>query len=395
MEVGIIIIFIRIRAARIYATMTTTTTTTMGNASTTILRCPASWNAARDAAQRRSSARNASSSNRWCRTGRVVTACASRPDGPGRASKDPADFDNDYDAIREMLMRQKSSFQPGIATTLNWFSELAFGARKNREKLQPSLDALASIYGRFLDLIPYRRQNGSLPNASRGIEDALRRFRSRRASAAGQRRRRHVEEFWLARGVRDGFATCAMENVLALAMDFENGTVRCETDEDAVECLELAKDAEALCGRVESVATICLCSVPEAVKMAYSFPEILLTPSSAIVSRLSALKLTISGCDAGVIFRHDAASFLRRDVADIKVAYKTLQDAFPRVNIARLVEYDPSLLLIDVDVGIKALRELWKEDEFAQSDVDNPFFAEELALALKTLSGHGPEQYGG
>jgi hypothetical protein len=328
----------------------------------------------------------------WCGRGRGTTAHASPSDGPGRASKDPADFDNDYDAIREMLMREKSSFQPGIATTLNWFSELAFGARKNREKLQPSLDALASIYGRFLDFIPYRRQNGSLPNANRGIEDALRRFRSRRASEAEER---NVEEFWRSRGVKDGFATCAMENVLALAMDFENGTVRCETDEDAVECLELAKDAEALCGRVESVATICLCSVPEAVKMAYTFPEILLTPSSAIVSRLSALKLTVPGADVGEIFRHDAASFLRRDVGDIKVAYKTLQDAFPRVNIARLVEYDPSLLLIDVDVGIKALRELWKEDEFAQSDEDNPFFAEELALALKTLSGHGPEQYGG
>jgi hypothetical protein len=33
-------------------------------------------------------------------------------------------------------------------------------------------------------------------------------------------------------------------------------------------------------------------------------------------------------------------------------------------------------------------------DEFAQSDEDNPFFAEELALALKTLSGCAPDQYG-
>jgi len=74
---------------------------------------------------------------------------------------------------------------------------------------------------------------------------------------------------------------------------------------------------------------------------------------------------------------------------------RSLSHAFPRVDVARLVEYDPSLLLIDVDVGLKALRELWTEEQFAQSDVDNPFFAEELALAIKTLSGYGPDQFGG
>ena len=103
----------------------------------------------------------------------------------------------------------------------------------------------------------------------------------------------------------------------------------------------------------------------------------------------------IPGADVGLILRADAKRFLQRDIPVIKLRFRALSDAFPRVDVARLVEYDPSLLLIDVDVGLKALRELWTEEQFAQSDVDNPFFAEELALAIKTLSGYGPDQFGG
>jgi hypothetical protein len=103
----------------------------------------------------------------------------------------------------------------------------------------------------------------------------------------------------------------------------------------------------------------------------------------------------IPGADVGLILRADAKRFLQRDIPEIKLRFRALSDAFPRVDVARLVEYDPSLLLIDVDVGLKALRELWTEEQFAQSDVDNPFFAEELALAIKTLSGYGPDQFGG
>ena len=89
------------------------------------------------------------------RVGRVVARA--------RDAKDPMDFDGDYDAIRASLMaeRGRGGFQPGIATTLNWLSEISFGARKTRERL--GLDALAEAYGDFLDALPYRRQNGSVP----------------------------------------------------------------------------------------------------------------------------------------------------------------------------------------------------------------------------------------
>ena len=113
------------------------------------------------------------------------------------------------------------------------------------------------------------------------------------------------------------------------------------------------------------------------------------------MARLSQLKTMIPGADVGAILRQDSKSFLQRDIPEIKERFRALRDAFPRVNVARLVEYDPSLLLLDVNVGLNALRELWTEEEFAQSDEDNPFFAEELSLAIKTLAGHGPERFGG
>ena len=99
------------------------------------------------------------------------------------------------------------------------------------------------------------------------------------------------------------------------------------------------------------------------------------------------------GC--GLDFGADAKRFLQRDIPVIKLRFRALSDAFPRVDVARLVEYDPSLLLIDVDVGLRAAN-YGRGAIGAQSaeHVDNPFFAEELALAIKTLSGYGPDQFG-
>ena len=325
------------------------------------------------------------------RVGRVVARA--------RDAKDPMDFDNDYDAIRASLMaeRGRGGFQPGIATTLNWLSEISFGARKTRERL--GLDALAEAYGDFLDALPYRRQNGSVPEwmGSRTIEETVRRAKRSRRRRGREDARDAALKYYGARETRKGFAAMATDYTMALVEDFERGFVSCETVEDSAAFEEMIKedDLASLCERLESVAAICLCSSADAAKMAYNYPEILLTSNAVIASRLSALKLMIPGADVGLILRADAKRFLQRDIPEIKLRFRALSDAFPRVDVARLVEYDPSLLLIDVDVGLKALRELWTEEQFAQSDVDNPFFAEELALAIKTLSGYGPDQFGG
>jgi hypothetical protein len=157
----------------------------------------------------------------------------------------------------------------------------------------------------------------------------------------------------------------------------------------------LVSDVFELSARAETVATICLCSIPEALKLAYGYPEILVTPSSAIVSRLAALKTLMPGADVALIMRLNAKAFLERDVVDIKRRFDALQTAFPGVKVGKLIEHDPELLLIDVDAGVAALRELWTPEQFSRSDDDNPFFAEELALAIRAVSGNGPEQYGG
>ena len=325
------------------------------------------------------------------RVGRVVARA--------RDAKDPMDFDGDYDAIRASLMaeRGRGGFQPGIATTLNWLSEISFGARKTRERL--GLDALAEAYGDFLDALPYRRQNGSVPGwmGARTIEETVRRAKRSRRRRGREDARDAALKYYGARETRKGFAAMATDYTMALVEDFERGFVSCETVEDSAAFEEMIKedDLASLCERLESVAAICLCSSADAAKMAYNYPEILLTSNAVIASRLSALKLMIPGADVGLILRADAKRFLQRDIPVIKLRFRALSDAFPRVDVARLVEYDPSLLLIDVDVGLKALRELWTEEQFAQSDVDNPFFAEELALAIKTLSGYGPDQFGG
>jgi len=50
------------------------------------------------------------------------------------------------------------------------------------------------------------------------------------------------------------------------------------------------------------------------------------------------------------------------------------------------------MMFEDISVGLAELRDLWPEEAFRQSDIDNPFFAEELALAIKALMGKGKEK---
>ena len=181
-------------------------------------------------------------------------ASRSRRRARARDAKDPMDFDGDYDAIRASLMaeRGRGGFQPGIATTLNWLSEISFGARKTRERL--GLDALAEAYGDFLDALPYRRQNGSVPGwmGARTIEETVRRAkRSHRRGTRGCLTETRSLKYYGARETRKGFAAMATDYTMALVEDFERGFVSCETVEDSAAFEEMIKedDFEApLCG---------------------------------------------------------------------------------------------------------------------------------------------------
>ena len=99
------------------------------------------------------------------------------------------------------MSERARGFQPGIATTLNWLSEISFGARRTREKyVTGPLDALAAAYGDFLYDLPYRRQDGSAPpGGERTIEDAVRRMR-RSEKARRLDAEREVRDFWRAGG---------------------------------------------------------------------------------------------------------------------------------------------------------------------------------------------------
>ncbi|CEG01612.1 unnamed product [Ostreococcus tauri] len=72
----------------------------------------------------------------------------------------------------------------------------------------------------------------------------------------------------------------AMEHTVALAIDFERGAIATETAEDerAMRSMTDEPTLASLCERLDSVRNICLCSnAADACKMAYSYPEILLT----------------------------------------------------------------------------------------------------------------------
>ena len=68
----------------------------------------------------------------------------------------------------------------------------------------------------------------------------------------------------------------------------------------------------------------------------------------------------------------------------------TMPDGQTEVNM-HLVEMEPRMLFEDIGEGLAALRELWPEEAFRASEAENPFFAEELALAIKALNGKGSE----
>ena len=94
--------------------------------------------------------------------------------GPKRQMKNPDDFGGDYDKIREELMTQGYrgwASNLSISNTINWLSENTFGA--GGTSLGRGIDAVAGAYRKFLDALPYRRQDGGqrgAPPRSRAAE---------------------------------------------------------------------------------------------------------------------------------------------------------------------------------------------------------------------------------
>ena len=151
-----------------------------------------------------------------------------------------------------------------------------------------------------------------------------------------------------------------------------------------------------IASRVLALSGLLLCTPTEAIAVAHVFPAILETPRSVIAQRMAALKELVPRADAAVIFRAEPRLLLAGDgdviMANARRSVSAIKSQLPGVNADKLVEQEPSMMFEDISEELEALRELWPEEAFRNSDEQNPFFAEELALAIKALQGKGKEK---
>ena len=137
---------------------------------------------------------------------------------------------------------------------------------------------------------------------------------------------------------------------------------------------------------------------PYAVACAHRFPAVLETPQSVLAARMAALKELLPRADAALIFRAEPRLLLAGDgdiiMGNVRRSVEAIKRDLPGINADKLLELEPRMMFEDISSGLEALRELWPEEAFRQSDADNPFFAEELALAIKALNGKGSEKEG-
>ena len=147
---------------------------------------------------------------------------------------------------------------------------------------------------------------------------------------------------------------------------------------------------------MRSIAALLLCTPGEAITVCHRFPAVLETPQSVIASRLAALKDLLPRADAAIIFRAEPRLLLAGDgdeiLRNMANSVAAMKRELPGINADKLVEIEQRMMFEDISQGLQALRELWPEEAFRQSDEDNPFFAEELALAIKALNGKGKEK---
>jgi hypothetical protein len=168
------------------------------------------------------------------------------------------------------------------------------------------------------------------------------------------------------------------------------------TPAEAAEAPEAASAAPSeLARRIKDLSGLLLCTPGEAIAVAHRFPAILETPRSVLAARMASLKELLPNADAAVLLRAEPRALLAGDGAEIlrgaRRSVETIKRELPGVSADKLVEMEPRMLFEDIGEGLAALRELWPEEAFRTSERENPFFAEELALAIKALNGKGSE----
>ena len=165
-----------------------------------------------------------------------------------------------------------------------------------------------------------------------------------------------------------------------------------------VVCSRKEEGVLAAAERINAISALLVCTPGDAVACAHRFPAVLETPQSVLAARMAALKELLPRADAALIFRAEPRLLLAGDgdiiMGNVRRSVEAIKRDLPGINADKLLELEPRMMFEDISSGLEALRELWPEEAFRQSDADNPFFAEELALAIKALNGKGSEKEG-
>ena len=332
-----------------------------------------------------------------------------------RDQRDPADFNNDYDLLREHLQRENGG---PIANFLNFLSENSFGNALNKSD---NTNPFAFCYSWFLaNVMPLKRQRQGLAGeavsratirdeADRRLDEFILRLERDEKLREDVAR---VKTFWLETTTNRSSSSNSSSSSSSSSSNNNNMTERfaenlaCRTlslAEHIVSSTEqnTSENQDEVAVRINEISKAITCTPREAVDACHINPDALSTPSSAFVSRLSKLKTAAPGANCCSMFL-SAPKLFMGDTGDEWVSVvgrnaKLLREKFPNVDVDAVVEHDPELLVLScLEEAVEELLSLWTAEAFALSDVDNDFFAEELSVALRACAPNGgalPEMF--
>tara|TARA_B100001142_G_scaffold169909_1_gene169470 strand:- start:285 stop:1409 length:1125 start_codon:yes stop_codon:yes gene_type:complete len=333
-----------------------------------------------------------------------------------RDQRDPADFNNDYDLLREHLQRENGG---PIANFLNFLSENSFGNALNKSD---NTNPFAFCYSWFLaNVMPLKRQRQGLAGeavsratirdeADRRLDEFILRLERDEKLKEDVAR---VKTFWLETATNRSSSSSTSSSSSSSSNNNNGNMTERYAENLACRTLSLAErmvssteqntseNQDEVAVRINEISKAITCTPREAVDACHVNPDALSTPSSAFVSRLSKLKTAAPGANCCSMFL-SAPKLFMGDTGDEWVSVvgrnaKLLREKFPNVDVDAVVEHDPELLVLSgLEEAVEELLSLWTAEAFALSDVDNDFFAEELSVALRACAPNGgalPEMF--
>ncbi len=354
--------------------------------------------------QRQTRRQNRIDRRRYRRKERDLIKCMSTG-GRRREKRDPADFDNDYDALREHLMKENGG---PIANALNSLGENAFGNTKNGwlNRNVSWKNVYAFLYSNFLEKMPYKRQRQGLAGqevsratirdeSDRQLDEFMSRLERDETLRNDVER---VKEFW-----RETSNTTTPRNAMTEQYAYNLACRTLSLAERVMNSDEKnnAENQDEIAVRIHEISKAITCTPREAVDACHVNPDALSTPSSAFIGRMSKLKTAAPRANCCSMFLTAPKLFMGSEgdewVSTVSRNAKLLREKFPNVDVDAVVEHDPELLVLPgLEDAVQELLSLWTAEAFALSDVDNDFFAEELSVALRACAPNGgalPEMY--